>query len=375
MASTDRSRYPRLPARASSLIKDATIASSSARAAAIAAASSTPAELRRSTRDRAAIISAAASQDARARRAVRRRSHDAGAGAAKRAAGMPLRPRRACRQPRAPSALRARNWSKAVRARYPGAACTGAFKPLICVDRNPDFEASRSARRRHPSELDRGEDASRSPLPAELHVLLSRWNGRALAVRDAAAHGRTGPDSILGVLGRGPRHATARSKTRVCPCPTSAARRAAAGVRSQRRAVADTWPIVDSTSDGNEERLRASHFDGWSGCAWPNGARRISQRRSRSISTLQRGQRQSEIRPHSAAAQPRSRTRNAAAASRAAPLASACQRAACRRCRGPTSSAELAGVPRRRRRARLARRRARVRPRRAGSRARRPRRA
>jgi hypothetical protein len=115
-----------------------------------------------------------------------------------------------------------------------------------------------------PQQLTVVEDAVRSPLPSELVVLLSRWNGGELPSGTLLRAGGPGPNSILGALaelaalsGRSPEDIELplpyfRSKDG----PLLAFDRGAGP-------VADTWPIVDCPPDGGEQRLVHRTFDGW----------------------------------------------------------------------------------------------------------------
>ncbi len=113
------------------------------------------------------------------------------------------------------------------------------------------------------AELNQVEDALMSPLPTDLRLLLGRWNGGQLPSGTLLSAGGEGEDSMLGALQGLARKAGRPKGDAELPLPYF--RTVDGPLLSFDRGagpVADTWPIVDGTFEG-EQRLVHRTFDGW----------------------------------------------------------------------------------------------------------------
>jgi hypothetical protein len=115
-----------------------------------------------------------------------------------------------------------------------------------------------------PQQLTVVEDTVRSPLPSELVVLLSRWNGGELPSGTLLAAGEPRPNSILGALRELAERSGCSPEDIELPLPYFRTKDGPL-LAFDRSAgpVADTWPIVDYPPEGGEERLVHRTFDGW----------------------------------------------------------------------------------------------------------------
>src|SRR4051812_48042451 len=77
----------------------------------------------------------------------------------------------------------------------------GVQAVIAWILEHPQFSGITLEKPATPQQLTVVEDAVMSPLPSELVVLLSRWNGGELPSGTLLRAGDTGPDSILFALG------------------------------------------------------------------------------------------------------------------------------------------------------------------------------
>jgi hypothetical protein len=167
---------------------------------------------------------------------------------------------------------------------------------------NPQFPDLAMQGPASPQELTEVEDALMSPLPSDLRLLLSRCNGGSLPSGVLLRAGGSGQDSLLGGL----RELAARSgkgpDDPELPLPFFRSTEGST-LAFDRGAgpVADTWPIIDCSSDG-ELRLVHRTLDGWCRLCLSNWTSPDHAQGFSLDNYLRAGQRHAEIEPDVSAA-------------------------------------------------------------------------
>lgn len=132
------------------------------------------------------------------------------------------------------------------------------------IGQHPDFEGVQVGGPATAAQLTEVEDRLASPLPADLRMVLQRYNGGSLPSGELLVAGGGGEGSILGVLielatqlGRSPHDPEV-----LLPF----FRNDDGGILAFDRTagpVADTWPVVDFYPESGDLRLVHRTFDGW----------------------------------------------------------------------------------------------------------------
>jgi hypothetical protein len=139
----------------------------------------------------------------------------------------------------------------------------GVQTVISWISDNPQSPEFMLAGPASPSQLSEVEEAFKSPLPSDLRLLLSRWNGGRLPSGRLLSAGGSGKDSMLQALAGLSALLQKPADDPELPLPYFRTKEGSV-LAFDRGAgpVADTWPIVDCSADA-ELRLVHRTFDGW----------------------------------------------------------------------------------------------------------------
>jgi hypothetical protein len=140
----------------------------------------------------------------------------------------------------------------------------GVQAVISWITENPGFPGLNVGPAATPSELNELQDAISAPLPSDLRLLLSHWNGGQLPTGTLLRAAGDGAGSILGAL----RELAARlgrpADDPELPLPYFlGADEALLAFDRSAAPVADTWPVIDCPPQVTELRLVHRTFDGW----------------------------------------------------------------------------------------------------------------
>ncbi len=179
----------------------------------------------------------------------------------------------------------------------------GVQAVISWVSENPGFPGLDMADPASPAALGEVEDAIVSPLPSDLRLLLSRWNGGRLPTGTLLRAGGTDAGSILGAMQELARRLERPTSDPELPLPYFLAADGALLAFDRGAApVADTWPVLDCPPRADDLRLVHRTFDGWCRlCLAEWTAPELGQPFSLD-GYLRAGQRHAEVEPDVAAA-------------------------------------------------------------------------
>ena len=140
----------------------------------------------------------------------------------------------------------------------------GVQAVISWIAENPTFAGVALRGQAEPHELARVEEHIGSPLPSDLRVLLSHYNGGELPTGTLLTSSGDAGDSVLGTLAALAKRLGRPVDDPELPLPFFQSGDGAL-LAFDRGAgpVADTWPIIDCPPEGDEIRLVHRTFDGW----------------------------------------------------------------------------------------------------------------
>jgi hypothetical protein len=148
--------------------------------------------------------------------------------------------------------------------RYDCGVHRGVQAVLSWIAEHPSSRAVRMGERAQAADITAIEDATRSPLPSDLKILLGCHDGGSLPSGTLLRVGAAAEHSILGELAKVAERLGRPASDPELPLPFFVTAEGS-WLAFDRGAgpVADTWPIVDCPPDGQEIRLVHRTFDGW----------------------------------------------------------------------------------------------------------------